>query len=1150
MEHELHPILEQMSPSPDQKDPILARGKDIVVTAGAGTGKTRTLVARYLSLLAEGLPLRGILAITFTKKAAREMRNRVRKEIRQYILAGSQDGVDHHRWREIYDKLDAARISTIHTLCAEILRHHPAESGVDPAFDMIDEGEMALFRAQAVDQAMGWAVDVPQTAKLFSAFGSRELRKILNRMVEKRLDVDQALDRNVQPIWPRWKEHLLTPILEFLDHPVVREHFQTLQQLREDGTLQEAESAGDRLAPDLRRLLACWDRIEMARSKEDWVQLSRNLAPLRDFLKQKGRKENWAPVEPKSIIAEIQEIYDDLLAPIVKDGLDLALDEVMAEEILPALVRLYEKAVRVYSESKRKEQSLDFDDLEWNAVRLLKEDLGVRRYWQRQIQALLVDEFQDTNDRQRDLLDFINGSNGNLFIVGDAKQSIYRFRGADVAVFREEEDEIRNMGEGYHLATSYRGHEALVTLLNKLLSPVLGDEPPAKPFVAPFQPLTPHRKEPKPGIQPPFVEFHLSVGSKSEGALDQAAEAVVARLAGMIDDQGSRDIENGAESFRNLDYGDVAILCRASSSFPAYERALEKAGIPFLTIAGRGFYDRPEVRDVLNALQALADPFDDHAVAGLLRSPAGGLSDLALHKLREAQEQREISSLFNVLFEENLSFLGQEEAQAIRIRTWMESMGKRVGRVPVSQLLKEFLDHTHYLSALQWAGLTRGKNNLRKLLGDAHRSGMVSVGRFLNYIHELRDVSVREGEAQSISSGAVQIMTVHQAKGMEFPIVVIGDLSRGSPRMRDVITDDLFGVVPPMTADQLQDREAESVEVNKVGSAVYRLAREREKEEQEAESDRLLYVAATRAEDKLLLSGVLRGIRKNGTPYSLRGWLDKLGGPLGIDDITMDYHESGSQIHENNIGDSNHPIACFIYEPEVEMELHAEKEDLHSIQSLPENFSHLAPVHQEGRVQPTEEEMERQVWQVVPDQMAAKAPAWLVGKVVHKALAQWLFPDHPDRDFEIWATREAESSGLTGSQVIEDAVERSSRLLNTFQDSSLFQEMDTAEHRYHELPYSVQKEGIDPGQGLIDAVYKNRDGWVLVEFKTDRVQGAQALDDLLDEKDYVDQVESYLTAVETILGRRPHPVLCFLNCDQGVKLITDAWGLEGVGPNP
>lgn len=1132
MDHELHPILEQMSPSSSQLAPIQARGEDIVVTAGAGTGKTRTLVARYLSLLVDGLPLRSILAITFTKKAAREMRNRIRQEVRRYLQRDNHGKGDLQWWQSIYDGLDAARISTIHTLCAEILRNHPAECGVDPAFEMIEEGQMALYQAQAVDQTLGWAIDDQQTVQLFSVFGARELRYLLGRLLEKRLDVRSVLDKSDRDMWSTWKGIILDPIQDFVTDPEVQEHFQSLLALEETGKIQKAAEMGDALVPDLRTVIKSWRVIQTARKEEDWIRLSRELHPLRESLKQKGRKDNWKPAEPKTHIKFLQDRFDHDVAPIVKDGLDLALDKKLADDIVPALLQAFRRCEQIYTRKKSRERMLDFDDLEWKAVHVMKENRHVRHFWQKRIDAVLVDEFQDTNGRQRDLLELITGKDGELFIVGDGKQSIYRFRGADVAVFQEEEQAIRSSGKGFHLSTSYRAHKALIEALNTLLAPVLKEDP-RENFRSPFEPLEPHRDQPLPGIESPYVEFHLSVGKKSQGALDRAAEVSVNRVIEIVG--------GGNEGDTDVGYGDIAILCRSSSSFPAYEKALEEAEVPYLTISGRGFYERPEVRDILNALRAIADPQDDLAMCGLLRSPVGGLSDMALYRLRVEKKNRELSSIYEVLFLEDLSFLSDEENQVPRIRALIQDLHRDVGRIPVARLMRKFLQSTAYLSALERAGYSRGKQNIRKLLSDAYQSGMVNISRFLSYVDELRDVSVREGEAQAISAGAVQIMTVHQAKGLEFPIVIIGDVSRGTPRIRDVILDERFGVVPPITEEKLVTGQGQQTEVTRMGSAVYRFAAERERDQEDAESDRLLYVAATRAQEKLLLSGVLSGIRKDGTPYSLKGWLEKLGTPLGLNDLQIPYDPDGEKIHTFQINKSSIPILCSVYEPDSYQIQPVEVRVPSLPAKLPDDQSLLEPRDaMKIREDPKREERERRIWRVVPRIDYPSAPAWLIGKLVHRTLSQWMFPSWEQERLRAWIRREAESSGLSAESHTREAVNQTMRLIAQFQNHALFEEMNSAQRRYHEIPYTTAVNG-QIEQGVIDALYQKNGAWSLVEFKTDRVINDKEIDNLLQEKDYRDQVGTYLEVAENMLGQQPRPVLCFLNFQHGVKLIQDRW---------
>lgn len=1145
---DLHPVIEQISPSEEQLPAVVARGCDVAVTAGAGAGKTRTLVARYLSLLVDDLPLRGVVAITFTRKAAREMRNRVRREVRRALETESLPEEERPRWRAIYERLDAARIGTIHSLCAEILRHHPAEMGVDPRFQMVEEGQMALLQARAVDAALAEAADDPEMVGLFPDFGERALRKAADQLLKQRLDVREARADLPADVWRAWRPALLAPIQAFVDDADVQSGFARLATLRADGTLDGAAAAGDALAPDLREALAHWDVIEAARAAKDWVAVSRHLAPLRDRLKQKGRKANWAPAAPKAIIADLQGRYDEHLRPYGKKHVDLALDRRLAQEVIPALLRLHDRATAHYARAKERERGLDFDDLEAQALELLRGHPAVRAYWQDQIEALLVDEFQDTNARQRDILDLLNGDQGKLFFVGDAKQSIYRFRGADVTVFREERQAVEARGAVVELSTSYRAHRALVQALNGLLRPVLGDrEDPERPYLEPFAPLRHHREEPAAGLTPPYVELHLAAGSKSQGALDRAAQALAARLAALVEEDillERPDPDTGHTTERPLDFGDVAILCRASTAFAAYETALEEAGIPFLTIAGRGFYDRPEVRDLLNALQGLAQPTDDLALVGLLRSPAIGLSDMALYRLRRAQWSQGLPSLWALLRQEDLSFLDEEAERAADARALIGRLHRSVGRVRVADVLKDFLDATAYRAALLRAGESRAANNVAKLLADAHASDVVGVDGFVAYVAELRDVAPREGEARAIGAGAVQIMTVHQAKGLEFPVVAIGDAARSTPRSGGVLVDRQLGVVPPLSEERLVTGADGLRQPEKVTCAAHHLAQEVDRDQEAAESDRLLYVAATRAREMLLISGTV-GVRKSGG-LSTSGWLDRLDESLGLSDNAPPCASDGGAVHCFTLDVGDQPVRCEILEPEVQLvpAAVARQAETPSTASPDENLLEpLAPLtlRVDEAVRDADRDPPRRVWRVVPEAERAWAPSWVVGKMVHLALAHWMFPDDEGLDFDAWAGSQARSAGVTEPKVVRDAVRRAARVLTRFRRSPLYGEMATAEQRLHEVPYTRLDDQGRLECGAIDALFRSKDGWVLVEFKTDRVQDRAGLQTALVEKDYVRQVGRYLDAAESILDERPRPVLCLLNYRGHTHLVEDRW---------
>jgi len=1131
----MHPIVAALQPSAEQAPAITTRGRDVVVTAGAGAGKTLTLVARYLALLADGLPLRSVIAITFTEKAAREMRNRVRDEVRRHLETPALARAEYERWSAVYTGLDAARISTIHGLCAEILRSHPAEAGVDPRFAVLDEGQGNLLRRQAVDETLAGAAEDPELVPLFELLGERGFRDTLDTLLRGRLDAAAAFAKMPADVLAHWHAALADrqtgALAALLANPAWQDAAATVQQ-------STARQADDLLA--IQRDAAAAAR----RAAETADALPNRLAALGRLTTLNltgGRAGAWPGgkeqiAEVKAALKTLREFWKG--AALLQLALT-PLDEALAAA-MPALRSCFAFATQRYADLKREREALDFDDLEAGALALLETDPTVQARWQAEAAALLVDEFQDTNDRQRRLVRCLNSDAGKLFIVGDAKQSIYRFRGADVTVFRAERQTIdRGGGIVVPLDTSYRAHRELIAGLNDLLRPVLGEaDDPARPWVEPFAALRHHREMAGPGFTAPHIELHLALGSKSEDGLGRAADALAARLAELVEGDGHVQLEANGQ-LRPLSYGDIAILCRASTSFAAYENALERAGIPFLTVAGRGFYGRPEIRDLLNTLAARADPTDNLALAGLLRSPAFGVSDAGLYRLVVAGRDGAASPvggatpplrLWDLLRAAAPTLPGEDGSRAARAATLISDLHTRAGRAPVADLLKAFLDATGYRAALIAAGQARAARNIAKLLADAHASGLVSVGEFLAYVAELRDSGTLEGEARGTAEGAVQIMSVHQAKGLEFPVVVLGDVTYNAPARNSLLLDPVLGILLPQRDDA------------KALPASYRLGKLTDDDQEAAESDRLLYVAATRAREKLIFSGCLT-TRKDGTLASSGGWLGRISGEdaVGLAGVQVVIDETDPAPHALDLMAGASPVACAIYGPRWTWEVRQVAAPAHVevAVSLPPPLLALVaaePVGTDGRAAEQERDPGQRVWRVVPAAARPRAPAWVVGKLVHAALAAWRFPDG-DSAFERWAEGQARSYGLTDADQLADAVCASRKLLLRFKEHPLHAEMAGAGRRVHEVPYSLATSEGRIENGIIDALYLRDSVWTIVEFKTDHVRDAAALDRLLMEADYLAQAERYAAAVERLLGSRPAVSLCLLDYAGGVHVL-------------
>ena len=411
---------------------------------------------------------------------------------------------------------------------------------------MLDETQSALIIRDAVEATLGWAVDQPDMAPLFGLLAERQVQDLIKELLKQRQTV-AAFVAAVPPETIRdwWQVQLAKAQAEELEQLLAHPDWLAAQR-----ALYENESTNwdDKLAA---WVLIARQALESLGGETTAGQI-RNLAVLNEIKLTAGSAKVWpAGAEQKEAVKDALRTLRDMWQKrsILSAELNSQDDAVAAA--MPAIYTLFATATSLYDTHKAELEALDFDDLETRAINLLATHPAVAAYWQEQVSALLVDEFQDTNEHQRGLVRLLCPEPGKLFIVGDAKQSIYRFRGADVSVFTHEKDRIA--GDGgllLDLDTSYRAHEQLLTAMNRLLRPVLGDDRPGlAPWVAPFAPLRAGRDRVPDGLDAPFVSFHLSVGNKAE-ALPVAAAALAGELIRLRTDSAI-DVRGGRYSLSN-----------------------------------------------------------------------------------------------------------------------------------------------------------------------------------------------------------------------------------------------------------------------------------------------------------------------------------------------------------------------------------------------------------------------------------------------------------------------------------------------------------------------------------------------------------------------------------------------------------------------
>lgn len=1092
-----------MNNTPQQQEAIETIGDNVALSAGAGSGKTKVLADRFLHILKYGsvktqssslpffmlmneikLEADSILAITFTRKAAAEIKSRVQQRILNELEkfnkldekvpnVPSDPFLRENFWHKQLAALERAQISTIHGLCSRILRENPVETGLDPNFKIAEEFDTQEFIRKCIYDYLRREINKGNETlqKLLGVYGFTSLYKQLEKLlfIYDAEDVDLATPYKDAATKEQQLAGEMCNILENLcfTRRISRMRKNSRNTTKNDEILDKIIENIEQLILDIRS------------------------TPIKFTLYDELTKKLRAAGNLKENIKKLKYCRERIP--------HLEVDK--AAEPLIAMWQKVLKELKTYSDCKKSEQDfLTFDDLEVRALALLEQNAEVRHKYQRQFAYIMVDEFQDTNDRQRQLIYLLCGDDKEhlagkkLFIVGDPKQSIYRFRGADVRVFkRVQQDIAESGGKILSLNINFRSTDKILTLTNNVFRILMGEDRTKDVYFEQLEPASFNTEWPKPLL----LEIIVPDDCKKE--LDKRrleANALAEKMLYLHDDE-------------KIPYEDMLVLLREKTHFETLAEVLRNRGVPVCVVDGKGFYDRQEVLDLLHLFTVLHNPRRSLELAGVLRSPYFGLDDESLTRLFLKGEDYLWDALRKTLLDKDEEETNYEIGQWKLLKRAFEILSdlceySSVAAMP--EIWKKVWQNLHIEGclALQDQGKAKFANvcKLRQLSLSYSAQTNSALGDWLAYIEQFRKSELRETSA-NISGGGVEIMTIHAAKGLERKVVFLPMLDHNS-RNSDKVDSKLmpyafFNEDLPKTEIRFGIKAA--LPDGSLGDTTVLLdLKAQDKELEHEERKRLFYVAMTRAEKVLIMSGVARDntSRKN----LENNWLEQI--LTFADEKTVEYEEK--------------KIEKMSKEPVPSKSIY-EREELEKASELEKFISPLPTYAAQGRRYFSPSALQtylycqrRYFYQQIlrlPEltevmEGETTLSAHVVGSIIHKALELY----KGNNTDAVWEKAVREIAPKTDTTIAR-------RIFDKYISSSLFKSLPEEHER--EIRFCLPLPDVDLViTGIIDCLCEKDDKLILVDYKT----GVHHKSEREGNKGYAYQLALYKEAVEKLLHKK------------------------------
>jgi len=1079
----------------DQQDEAInSDASPIVVRAGAGSGKTAVLVQRYIRLVKErGLKPHQILAVTFTNKAAAEMKERVTAEL-----------INNSR-QDLIVELNTAPIGTLHSFCADLIRPAAFDIGIDPQFRILTNYESVSLQEEWLTEILDeWRKKYPE--------------KLQTLVRDLHWGGDFATRRGITPASRGFSKQFLR-LVEAIRcaGEAVKEPFSVLDA--DEGTVRN--SINDILS----RLDALILRIEdgKAQATKD------NAVVLWKWLQEISKMEDFNSAKLPDLLAGLvgipkrgTKIFRELIQALRTDIINPAWDcyyKSMHDSTRAILNELYLAFLERSNDKKRSLGGLDFLDLEEMALTILRDGQS-----KPDIQVVLIDEAQDLNPIQWDIIHQL-ATGINLFVVGDAQQSIYGFRFADVSIFSDFALQIdEGHGQMIELAANFRSRQSIIQQVNRLFGKLWKNDC-GTPFLnldAQFQ-YSP--------VDNDHVELLIAHSSNRQQARIEEARCLAKRLSELVNDKASTVInkrkEAHAQEMVQPDWSDIVVLVRYGGSFEYLENAFNEYEIPYLIQAGRGFWDALEVNDLISLLRALEDPHDSFSLACILRSPAANFTDDELLELSITTPENEIGKTNQRPIYEGLKTVSAEDTPTTSLKqkatsflTVFDYLYQVKDRIPLRKLMEYWIADRNLENG--WSVSGNGDlilANIRKFLRLCDERATQSVTEIRAAFDEIRLRELHESEAPELSSGhgAVQVMTVHAAKGLEAPIVAIYDMNY-QPRNSSgtFIYSKTTGAAFCLNSTAMKDGYYKTSHYNSINEENVRL--------NDAEEQRILYVAMTRAREKLLLTASATS-QENKTPR-VTGWLKILTERFRI---SPEYLFDHSQETRGAVPllDSNNSETGFqltrswqapssFFQKKIIIPKPDVVEDLSAINFPVDPEKLMLPVGvttilKHDTTYPATDLISNKPYISSED---SGLDGFLLGRLIHRLLEIEI--ECEDRDS--WpAIVDQQALYLLGQKPQYGDIERITKYLDGYFSSGLYERIKQPDQVYREVPllFEVDRRMI---KGTIDLALRIHDGWVLVDFKSDRTPPEAGTERA---SDYENQVRLYSVAWQKLVGELP-----------------------------